>query len=56
MKENELIYDVSAELERELGPKGSASRKAGKDNAWEEYKPEGLTKELINEIVNKYAK
>lgn len=25
-------------------------------NAWEEYKPEGLTKELINEIVKKYGK
>ena len=37
MKENETIYDVSAELEREFGPKGSASRKAAEDKAWEEY-------------------
>ena len=37
MKENEIIYDVSAELEREFGPKGSASRKAAEDKAWEEY-------------------
>lgn len=37
MIENEVIYDVSAELEREFGPKGSASRKAAEDKAWEEY-------------------
>lgn len=37
MKENENIYDVSAELEREFGAKGSASRKAAEDKAWEEY-------------------
>lgn len=37
MKENEMIYDVSAELEREFGPKGSATRKAAEDKAWEEY-------------------
>ena len=37
MKENETIYDVSAELEREFGPKGSARRKAAEDKAWEEY-------------------
>ena len=37
MKENEMIYDVSAELEQEFGPKGSASRKAAEDKAWEEY-------------------
>lgn len=37
MKENEMIYDISAELEREFGPKGSASRKAAEDKAWEEY-------------------
>ena len=35
MKENEMIYDISAELEREFGPKGSASRKAAEDKAWE---------------------
>ena len=37
MKENDMIYDVSAELEREFGPKGSASRIAAEDKAWEEY-------------------
>ena len=37
MKRNENIYDVSAELEREFGPKGSATRKAAEDKAWEEY-------------------
>ena len=37
MKENKTIYDVSAELEREFGPKDSASRKAAEDKAWEEY-------------------
>ncbi|MBR2261401.1 MAG: helix-turn-helix transcriptional regulator [Paludibacteraceae bacterium] len=37
MKNKESIYDVSAELEREFGPKGSDSRKAAEDKAWEEY-------------------
>lgn len=37
MKKNETIYDVSAELEREFGPKGSESRKLAEDKAWEEY-------------------
>lgn len=37
MKKNEAIYDVSAELEREFGPKGSESRKMAEDKAWEEY-------------------
>lgn len=37
MKENGMIYDVSAELEKEFGAKGSASRKAAEDKAWEEY-------------------
>ena len=37
MKNKESIYDVSAELERKLGPKGSDSRKAAEDKAWEEY-------------------
>ena len=37
MKKNEVIYDVSAELEREFGPKGSESRKMAEDKAWEEY-------------------
>ena len=33
----DLIYDVSAELEKEFGPKGSAKRKEAEDKAWEEY-------------------
>ena len=33
----------------------SLNEKIDELNAWEEYKPEGLTKELINEIVKKYA-
>lgn len=37
MKNKGSIYDVSAELEREFGPKGSDSRKAAEDKAWEEY-------------------
>lgn len=37
MQKNDLIYDVSAELEREFGPKGSDSRKIAEDKAWEEY-------------------
>ena len=37
MEKSEMIYDISAELEEEFGPKGSASRKAAEDNAWEEY-------------------
>ncbi len=31
MKENEMIYDISAELEQEFGPKGSATRKAAEE-------------------------
>lgn len=37
MQKNDLIYDVSADLEREFGPKGSDSRKIAEDKAWEEY-------------------
>ena len=37
MKKDELIYDMSAELEKEFGPKGSATRKAAENKAWEEY-------------------
>ena len=33
----EKIYDISAELEQEFGPKGSQSRKAAENKAWEEY-------------------
>ena len=41
MKANE-IYDVSAELDRELGPVGSESRKAAIEKAWEEYNAQVL--------------
>lgn len=37
MQKNDLTYDVSAELEREFGPKGSESRKIAENKAWEEY-------------------
>ena len=37
MKRKEEIFDVSAELEREFGPKGSETRKQAEDKAWEEY-------------------
>ena len=37
MQKNDLIYDVSADLEREFGPKGSESRIIAEDKAWEEY-------------------
>ena len=36
MKTNE-IYDVSAELEREFGAKGTPQREAAINHAWEEY-------------------
>ena len=36
MKTNE-IYDVSAELEREFGSKGTPQREAAINHAWEEY-------------------
>jgi ribosome-binding protein aMBF1 (putative translation factor) len=60
MKEKEMIYDVSAELEREFGPKGSESRKAAEDKAWEEYnaqilldarKNAGLTQQELAERI-----
>ncbi|MBR4699387.1 MAG: helix-turn-helix transcriptional regulator [Prevotella sp.] len=60
MEENEMIYDVSAELEKEFGPKGSASRKAAEDKAWEEYnaqilldarKQAGLTQEELAQRI-----
>ena len=31
------IYDVSAELEKEFGAKGTQQRKAAINHAWEEY-------------------
>jgi ribosome-binding protein aMBF1 (putative translation factor) len=37
MKNKESIYDVSAELERKFGSRGSDSRKSAEDKAWEEY-------------------
>lgn len=36
MSRNE-IYDVSAELEKELGAKGTPQREAAINHAWEEY-------------------
>ena len=60
MKENEMIYDISKELEQEFGPKGSASRKAAEDKAWEEYnaqilldarKNAGLTQSTLYRIA-----
>lgn len=56
----EIIYDVSAELEREFGPKGSAERIAAEDKAWEEYnaqilldarKNAGLTQQELAERI-----
>ena len=41
MQANE-IYDVSAELDRELGPVGSESRKEAVEKAWEEYNAQVL--------------
>lgn len=60
MRKNNNLYDVSAELTREFGPKGSAERRMAEDHAWEEYnaqilydarKQAGLTQqELANRI------
>ena len=55
-----MIYDISAELEQEFGPKGFASRKAAEDKAWEEYnaqilldarKNAGLTQQELAERI-----
>ena len=60
MKDNEMIYDISAELEKEFGAKGSVSRKAAEDKAWEEYnaqilldarKNAGLTQQELAERI-----
>lgn len=60
MKRNEEIFDVSAELEREFGPKGSETRKLAEDKAWEEYnaqilldarKNAGLTQQELAERI-----
>lgn len=37
MKKKEVLYDVSAELERDFGPKGSENRRIAEEEAWEEY-------------------
>lgn len=37
MEDRNDIYDVSAELERELGAIGSEERASNIDKAWEEY-------------------
>ena len=37
MQKKEVLFDVSAELERDFGPKGSESRRIAEDKAWEEY-------------------
>ena len=37
MKNSSNIYDVSAELERELGAIGTPEREANTNKAWEEY-------------------
>ena len=60
MEEDKMFYDVSAELEREFGPKGSSTRKAAEDKAWEEYnaqillearKKAGLTQKELAERI-----
>ncbi|MBR3559742.1 MAG: helix-turn-helix transcriptional regulator [Bacteroidales bacterium] len=60
MQNNEVLYDVSAELERDFGPKGSESRKLAEDKAWEEYnaqilldarKNAGLTQQELAERI-----
>lgn len=60
MKKNEDMYDVSAELEQEFGPKGSKTRKQAEDKAWEEYnaqilldarKNSGLTQQQLAERI-----
>ena len=60
MQNNEVLYDVSAELERDFGPKGSGSRKMAEDRAWEEYnaqilldarKNAGLTQQELAERI-----
>ncbi|MBR5434796.1 MAG: helix-turn-helix domain-containing protein [Bacteroidales bacterium] len=57
---NSVIYDVSAELEREFGAKGTASRKEAENKAWEEYnaqilldarKKAGLTQKELAERI-----
>ena len=60
MKNERKIYDVSAELEQEFGPRGSESRKAAENKAWEEYnaqilldarKKAGLTQQELAERI-----
>ena len=55
MSKREMIYDVSAELDRVLGPIGSPERQKQTEIAWEEYNREKCTKlqlELENREVN----
>lgn len=40
--ENDILYDVSAELEREFGPEDSVERNAAVERAWEEYNAQVL--------------
>ena len=60
MKNESKIYDVSAELEQEFGPRGSESRKAAENKAGEEYnaqilldarKNAGLTQQELAERI-----
>lgn len=37
MRKEDNLYDVSAELVREFGPKGSPERIKAENQAWEEY-------------------
>lgn len=40
--ENNILYDVSAELEREFGPEDSDERNAAVERAWEDYNAQVL--------------
>ena len=55
MKRKEEIFDVSAELEREFGPKGSESRKQAEDNnaqiLLDARKNAGLTQQELAERI-----
>lgn len=61
MKANDnVMYDVSAELDKVFGTKGTKSRRAAEDLAWQEYnaqilldarKNAGLTQEALAERI-----
>lgn len=61
MKANDnVMYDVSAELDKTFGAKGTESRRAAEDLAWQEYnaqilldarKNAGLTQEALAERI-----